>query len=118
MVGALAGLVVFVSGPRIDQNEALRPLQLPENLEQYLSQSESRYPDIIPGTEKALVWADAPGQQTEFAIVFLHGFSASRQEIAPIPQTLAQQLRANLFLTRFTGHGRGSEAMAEGNVNQ
>lgn len=109
--------IAFLCGPRIDQSEQLRPLALPMDLDRYLSQQESQYPDIVPGTEKTIVWAQQAGTQSEYALVFLHGFSASRQEIAPVPQQLAKALNANLFLTRFTGHGRGSEAMAAGSVN-
>lgn len=122
ITGALAACVlVFLSGPRIDRNETLQPLHLPESakdLPDYLSQRESQYTDLVPGTEKTILWAGEPGEQTEFSLVFLHGFSASHHEIAPIPETLAKHLQANLFLTRFTGHGRGPEGMREGNVNR
>ena len=71
----------------------------------------------MPGTEKQIVWAGQKGQQSDYAVIFLHGFSASRQEIAPLPQTLATALNANLYQTRFRGHGRGGPAMLDGSVN-
>lgn len=39
-------------------------------------------------------------------MVYLHGFSATRQEIAPVGERLADRLGANLFETRLRGHGQ------------
>jgi len=74
-------------------------------------------PDLIPGTEKTIHWAAEPGRQTALAIVYLHGFSATRQETAPLADQVAGALGANLFYTRFRGHGRGGDALAEASVN-
>jgi len=61
---------------------------------------------IVPGTEKRILWQDpAARTRTEYAVVYLHGFSATRQEIAPVGEMLAGALRANLFETRLRGHG-------------
>ncbi len=88
--------------------------QLPADLDNYLKTEESRYPDIIPGTEKRIIWED-PTQKstTEFSFVYLHGYSASRQEISPVPESIAKHFRGNLFLTRLTGHGRPAHAMSD-----
>jgi esterase/lipase len=59
---------------------------------------------LVPGTEKRLVWHDGE-QRTEWSVVALHGYSASRQETAPLAVTVANHLGANLFETRFTAHG-------------
>jgi esterase/lipase len=89
-----------------------------EILEGYLEARESPFDDIVPGTEWAVAWADpeAPAP-TEYVVVYFHGFSASRQETAPLSERLAERLGANLLLPRFTGHGRTGEAMAEASVN-
>jgi esterase/lipase len=60
--------------------------------------------DLVPGTEKRLVWQGAE-QRTAWSVVALHGFSASRQETAPLAEIVANRLGANLFETRFTAHG-------------
>lgn len=109
-------LLFFVSGPRVDLNTTLHPLVLPQDLDSYLARTEAAHPDIVPGTEKKIVWARAPGEQTPLAVVYVHGFSASRQETAPLAGRVAEQLHANLYSTRLTGHGRGSSAMLEGSV--
>jgi esterase/lipase len=62
---------------------------------------------LIPGTEKRIRWHDGQkGGRTRYAVVYLHGFSATRQEIAPVAERVADALGANLFETRLRGHGR------------
>jgi esterase/lipase len=68
--------------------------------------------DLVPGTEKRLTWHDEE-QQTEWSVVALHGFSASRQESAPLAELVAKRLGANLFETRFSGHGLKTDALVD-----
>ena len=68
--------------------------------------------------QKEIVWADpATKAKTPIAIVYIHGFSASKGEVRPLPDKVAAALGANLFYTRLTGHGQDGAAMAEGSVN-
>lgn len=85
-------------------------------LEAWLAAREAAVPNLRPDAEKLIVWADGPGVRTDWAVVYLHGFSASREEIRPVPDRVAAALGANLFYTRLTGHGRDGPAMAEGSV--
>lgn len=110
-------IVVFLVGPRVKIDTMLRPFTLPPDLDQYLAESEGRFDDIVPNTEKTILWAGEPGQKTAVSIIYLHGFSATRQETAPLSDKVAAELGANLFYTRFTGHGRTGQAMAEATVN-
>jgi len=117
-LGPLALLIVgFLSGPRVAIDTTLQPVTLPADLDQYLTAAEARFSDITPGTEKTIVWAGEVGRRTPLSIVYLHGFSATRQETVPLPAQVAARLQANLFATRFTGHGRSGAAMLEGSVN-
>jgi alpha-beta hydrolase superfamily lysophospholipase len=112
-------IVVFLAGPRIKVDTELYPVHLPADLDEYLARSEARYADIIPGTEKSIVWANAANKQkTKYAIIFVHGFSATRQEIAPACNILAEKIKANLFYTRLRGHGRDVEAMSSATANE
>ncbi|MEM8814937.1 MAG: alpha/beta fold hydrolase [Pseudomonadota bacterium] len=89
--------------------------QLSGNVEAALAAGERRVAErygLIDGAEKRLRWHAAKGTQTEYAVVYLHGFSGSRQEIAPVPELVADTLGANLFETRLSGHGHRSEALA------
>lgn len=82
----------------------------------YLAAREARFDDIVPGTQKRVLWAGEAGARTTYAIVYIHGFSATSEEIRPVPEMVAQALGANLYYTRLTGHGRGSDAMTEATV--
>ena len=112
----LAGTVFFL-GPRVDTNIVIEPVSLPDDLDNYLTQQEAAFNDITPGTEKEIIWAGEAGAKTEIAIVYLHGFSATHKETAPLAEELGRALNANVFNTRFTGHGRSNDAMAEASVN-
>ena len=69
---------------------------------------------IIQGTEKRIRWfGNSKGQRTRYAIIYLHGFSATRQEIAPVGELIADQLGANLFETRLSGHGHNVDALVD-----
>jgi alpha-beta hydrolase superfamily lysophospholipase len=76
-------------------------------------------PGVIPNTEKRLKYHDpASPAKTEFAVVYLHGFSATRQDTAPLAGRVAEALAGNLFETRFAGHGSSDpQAMLEGSVH-
>ena len=85
-------------------------------IDNYLSNCESTFDDIVVGSEKLIRWHNNEKRQTNIALIYLHGFSASRQEISPVTENLADQLGANIYYARLQGHGRGSNAMAEGTV--
>lgn len=117
---ALAAIVYFAGprnefGPDIPTQRTLAPSQI-ETLEDALKASEAAYPDVRPGTAKGIVWASASRQRTSWSVVYIHGFSASRLETAPLTELVAQELGANVFYTRLTGHGRSDAAMGEASV--
>lgn len=118
LTGLLLLLVLVLFGPRVKIDTTIQPKELPEDLDAYLQASEEAFDDLVPGAEKSIVWAGRPGERTPLSIIYLHGFSACRQEMAPMPERVAQALGANLFYGRFTGHGRSSEAMAACSVNR
>ena len=87
-----------------------------DQIEDRITMAESQITDIRPGLEKSIIWTGAPHQRTRYAIVYIHGFSASKEELRPVPDRIAAALGANIFYTRLTGHGRTAEAMREGSV--
>ncbi len=115
----MIGLVIlFFAGPRVSVEMNIRPLELPEDLDNYLQTSESQISDILPNTGKTIIWADpAKKDKTPVSIAYLPGFSATRQETAPLSDIIAKKLGANLFYTRLTGHGRDSQAMGKATTN-
>lgn len=82
----------------------------------YLTWREAQVEGITAGIQKQVIWAGAPETQTDWSVLYIHGFSATAQEIRPVPDRVAAAFGANLVLTRLQGHGRGAEAMAEGTV--
>lgn len=74
-----------------------------DQLENWLADREALH-NIVDGAEKCIVWNNKK-EQSDFSIVYLHGFSACRQETAPVAQNIAKTLNANLFYTRLNGHG-------------
>ena len=73
----------------------------------------ARVPDLTPDTEPRIVWSSTTTGRTDWAIVYLHGFSATRQELAPLPERVAERLSAHLFEARLSGHGLPGEALAD-----
>jgi esterase/lipase len=102
-------------GPDQPSPRAQPPAELVQ-IDAWLASQEAAHPDIRPGLAKGVVWHALPGQRTPWAVVYLHGFTASRLETAPLAEQVAAQLGANLFQTRLTGHGRTPAAMAEASV--
>ncbi|MFY8043446.1 MAG: alpha/beta hydrolase, partial [Rhodoferax sp.] len=118
-VSAIVGLAVatFLSGPRYNMGNpeptarAMPPGNVIE-LDGWLAKAEGSIPGIRRDNQKIIVWHDKPGQKTPWAVVYLHGFSASRLETAPLADEVAKKLGANVFHTRFTGHGLDGNALA------
>lgn len=82
-------------------------------LDTTLAQAEAQVPNLRDGCAKAVTWAGQEGVQTDIAVVFVHGFSASCGELRPLPEYVAKRLGANLFATRLMGHGQDGAAMGE-----
>jgi pimeloyl-ACP methyl ester carboxylesterase len=112
--------VSFLFGPRVavDTKITFDASAIGDDPEAYLKKTEGAVAGIRDGLQKEIIWADpATKAKTPIAVVYVHGFSASKGEVRPLADGVAQALGANLFYTRLTGHGQDSEAMAEGSVN-
>lgn len=120
-LGALAmiGAGLWASAPvdRLPRQAEILPAFPPDLptalIDDWLMAREGVFTDLTPGAEKTVLWAEGAGLRTPLALVYLHGFSATRAEIEPVPQTVARALGANLFLTRFAGHGRPGVALGQ-----
>jgi pimeloyl-ACP methyl ester carboxylesterase len=112
--------LVFVLGPRVAVDTTIRfdPAVIGDDPQAYVARAEEAVPGIRDGLEKEIVWADPMiHDKTPIAIVYVHGFSASKGEVRPLADEIADQLDANLFYTRLTGHGQDGAAMTQGSVN-
>ena len=114
LAGLLALLVALGPRPRVSGDPRPPPPPPPDELEAWLAAREARFDDIVPGTEARILWADpATRAPTDWSVVYLHGFSGTRQEAAPLPERIAAELGANLYEPRLSGHGRGADPLGE-----
>ncbi|MEM8981654.1 MAG: alpha/beta fold hydrolase [Pseudomonadota bacterium] len=127
LLGILAVSVLVISlGPRVTVNldtaaQSSVPVasadELPA-LAAWVAASEAEFDDITPDTEKTVVWANAAEpRRTEWSVIYLHGFSATRQETHPLTEQIAMSLGANAYYARLTGHGRGGQALTDANAS-
>lgn len=77
-------------------------------LDTYLDNQESQL-NLKEGTKAKIIWNSQEPKQTEYAIVYLHGFRASHPEGDPVHKTVAKTFECNLFLSRMEEHGIKSE---------
>lgn len=77
----------------------------PDLLETYIRNNEARH-KLKRNNEARIIWFnDSLKQKTEYAIIYLHGFSASQEEGSPIHTNIAKEFGCNLFLSRLAEHG-------------
>lgn len=109
LVAVLAG--GYLLGPRPDppKKEFSAPA-LPASLtdlERDIAAGERAATGLRPGCEARLAWAnDSVKQKTPYALLYLHGFSASPGgEGDPVAFNVAKTFGCNLYLARMAGHG-------------
>lgn len=109
--GALMIGAVLAVGPRepVKLTPRFDPVSLPADLDADIAAHET---GVSPDKAARILWAGAPGTITDVAVVYLHGFSATPEEIRPVPDRVAQALGANLYFARLAGHGLDGAAMA------
>lgn len=105
----LLGLsLLYLSGPQPKTGEY--PRQLPAvnsnlvSLNDSINSAEEANSQIRPNNEARIVWLDSI-HRTQRVILYLHGFSASEEEGAPLHENMAKEMGANLYLARLAGHG-------------
>ena len=109
----IVGLIVvllgtfYLLGPHPKQaslNPDLPEITAATNLDSLVLAGE-RLHKIKPNNEAKIIWADSNHLPTEYAIVYLHGFSASQMEGAPVHENIAKAFHCNLYLARLAEHG-------------
>ncbi|WP_176559371.1 alpha/beta hydrolase [Rubellimicrobium roseum] len=81
----------------------------------WLAEREAGAHALRPRCEKRVGWAEGP-KRTPWSVVYIHGFSASRRELSPYPERVAEELGANFYGMRLTGHGQDGAAMAQASL--
>jgi pimeloyl-ACP methyl ester carboxylesterase len=100
--------IVYLFGPHpaAPKYDTAMPAVPPINdLEKFVAANEAAH-KLRPNNEARIVWAnDSVKQKTDYAIVYIHGFSASQEEGNPVHRNIAKQFGCNLFLARLAEHG-------------
>ncbi len=74
-------------------------------LEEYIANNEAKH-KLKPDNEARILWYnDSTKEKTEYAVVYLHGFSASQEEGDPVHYEFAKKFGCNLYLARLAEHG-------------
>lgn len=105
---ALLAILYFL-GPKpaapIYNNNLIQVPSDPAALEAFVKANESVH-KVKPDNEARIVWAnDSTKAKTPYAIVYLHGFSASQEEGNPVHKNIAKQFGCNMYLARLSEHG-------------
>lgn len=74
-------------------------------LTSWLREKEANTAHIKPDNEARIIWADSNQVAGEYALVYLHGFSASQEEGSAMAKEFADRYGMNLLLTRLWAHG-------------
>ena len=118
LLALVALTVVYFLGPTpkkpvYDTTIPAVPTEL-NALEEHVKEIESKV-KVKLDNEARIVWAnDSVKQKTEYAVLYLHGFSASQEEGDPVHENFAKQFGCNLYLARLAEHGLESgEPMKE-----
>lgn len=103
-------ILVFFLGPKPDYPDVdpiIRPTQISlAGANAHVAQLNAAVPHLKPDNESRILWAnDSTPSQTEYVVVFLHGFSASPREGLSLASDFAARYGANCYLPLITGHG-------------
>ena len=86
------------------------------DVNKYLNNKEKEFNNIKEGVKKRIIWFKEDNKKTPISIIYIHGFSASSEEIRPLPDLIAKKLKANIFYTRLKGHGRDANDMGQASI--
>lgn len=106
--------IVYLLGPKapipqVDAIAASANSNLVE-LEKEINNAEKTHLNLRENNEARIVWADdSLKSKTPYSVIYLHGFSASQGEGAPMHEDFAKRYGCNLYLARLYGHGLNEE---------
>ena len=102
-------IILYFLGPQPSSPNYTKQLpELPsdaEQLERYIADNEAKH-KLKPDNEARIIWFnDSTKAKTKYAVVYLHGFSASQEEGDPVHRDFAKRFGCNLYLARLAEHG-------------
>ena len=111
----LLGLFFLLPGTKL--NARSLPSSVPpdlslSSLKNWLEADEAKVANVIAGAEAHIRFAcRQQPEKTAYAFLHIHGFSACRQETAPVAEKLADNFNGNLVEVRLAGHGLSENPM-------
>src|ERR1051325_5355783 len=102
-------IAVYFLGPQPSSAHLSKELPLVPTeatpLENYIHDQEVLH-KLKPDNEARIIWLhDSLKDKTDYAVVYLHGFSASEKEGDPVHIDFAKKFGCNLYLPRLADHG-------------
>jgi len=109
IIFSLAGLgALYLAGPAPDNPSFSKTFPVvpttPDGLESYVAANERGH-RLKPDNGARIIWYDSLRAKTDYAVVYLHGFSASPKEGDPVHKRFAETFGCNLYLARLADHG-------------
>lgn len=106
----LGVIFLYAVGPRSTYKKVdgtIEKMTIPlASLDQVIAQKEEKITQLKPNNQARIIWYDSIPTKTIYSVVYLHGFSSSQEEGAPIHEDFARRYGCNLFLSRLEDHGR------------
>ncbi|MDX1754242.1 MAG: hypothetical protein R3259_13700 [Salinimicrobium sediminis] len=82
------------------------------HLDNLIQQKESLLP-LRKDNQARILWQQQEPGVTDYSVVYLHGFGGSYRDGFPVNVKIADTLGANIFLSRWAGHGMVAEEALE-----
>ncbi len=111
----LAFLIIVLTGWHMvmtDGSYTYTPVELPQTFDEYYQEKLklSKELNVRPGNEERLIRYKA---KTDIAILYIHGYGASRAEGEYVIDRISKTLKANTYYLRLPGHGTNVEEHAD-----
>lgn len=103
-------IITYLVGPSPDSPNIVFKVDdsnFPTKIEQvqaYAERWDSNL-ELKPRNNSQIYWANDSISKTEYVLVYLHGFSASPEEGAPLHKHIAETYGMNMFAPRLAHHG-------------
>jgi len=105
----IAFSIVYMLGPKppephLDPTPTNISIPL-DSLDGWIAFRESGFKTLKSNNEARIEWYKDSISVTEYAVVYLHGFTASGEEGNPVHRAFAERYGCNVYLPRLYGHG-------------
>lgn len=101
--------MVYMCGPQPEvpvlKSEPMELNVSIDTIDDWITTQETSVKNLKPDNESTIFWVNDSVVKTEYAVVYLHGLSASRMEGNPVHYEFAKRYGMNMYLPRLQSHG-------------